>query len=120
MGTLAACLSAIGLYGLVAWLVEWRRREIAVRLALGATAKNVRQLVVGEALRAVAPGAALGGLVAAGLAYAAPSMLVGVGPFDPRGLLAGAAVVGVVVGVAAWGPSRRAMRVDPVVALREQ
>ena len=118
-GTLAVTLSAVGLYGLVAWLVERRRREIAVRLALGATATDVRHLVVGEAARAVAPGIALGGLLAAGFGYAARSMLVGVGPFDVRGLLAGVAMVVVVVGVAAWGPCRQAVRVDPMIALRD-
>jgi predicted permease len=111
-------LSGVGLYGLVAWLVERRRREIGVRLALGASPASVVRLVVTQAARAAAPGVIVGAVLAAVLGWALRARLFGVGPLDPWAFgIAAGALAGVVV-AAAWVPSTRASRIDPVAALR--
>lgn len=119
LGTLALVLSAVGLYGLVSWFVELRRREIGVRLALGATAGHVRGLVVRQALSTALPGMIAGLLVSAGLAALARNALLNVGPLDPVALAAGAGSLSAVVMLAAYFPSRRAIRMDPVRALKD-
>ncbi|MGE0815495.1 MAG: ABC transporter permease [Vicinamibacterales bacterium] len=118
LGSLALLLSAAGLYGLVAWTVEQRHREIGVRIALGARPVDLVRLVVAEACASVGPGVLAGVLLAAGLAAAVRTGLHGIAPLDPVSF--GIAVVALlaVVGVASWVPSRRAARVDPAVALR--
>ena len=120
LGALALLLSAVGLYGLVSWLVELRRREIGIRMALGADARGIRKLVVHQTLSTAWPGAAAGIVVAACLGFAARALLFGVGAFDPGAFLIGIASFGVVAAAAAYFPSRRATRVDPVVALRNR
>jgi predicted permease len=120
LSAVGLALSGVGLYGLVAWLVERRRREIGVRLALGASPASVVRLVVIEAARAAAPGVLVGAASAATLGWALRSRLFGVGPLDPWAFgIAAGALAGVVV-VAAWRPGRRASRIDPVSALRAE
>jgi hypothetical protein len=119
LGTLALALSVIGLFGLVAWLVELRRREIGVRIALGASASAVRGLVLREALSTTLPGIAIGLVLSTALGLLARAALFGVGPLDPFALAASVAALGTVVGIASYLSSRRATRVDPVVVLRE-
>jgi ABC-type lipoprotein release transport system permease subunit len=120
LGALALLLSTIGLYGMVTWYVEVRRREIGVRVALGASAAAVRWLVVRQALAAVFPGLCLGGAMALATAQLARSLLVGVAPADPLALAFGvSALLGVVL-VASNEPSRRAPAVDPVEVLRAE
>ena len=118
VGMLALVLSAVGLYGLVAWFVELRRREIGVRMALGATPANVRSLIVRQALGTAAPGIAAGLVAAPVLALLTRSALFGVQPLDPVALGAGLLALALVVVSASYVPSRRATRVDPAVALR--
>jgi predicted permease len=119
LGTLALVLSASGLYGLVAWFVELRRREIGIRMALGATAANVRLLIVRQALGMAIPGIAAGLVLASILAVVARSALFGVQPLDPVALGAGVAALAIVVVSASYVPSRRATLVDPAIALRQ-
>ena len=119
LGTLALALSMIGLFGLVAWFVELRRREIGVRIALGASARAVRALVLREALSTALPGIVIGLVLSAGLGLLARAALFGVEPLDPAALAAGVVALGMVVGIASYLPSRRATRIDPVVVLRE-
>jgi len=117
---LAVVSAAVGLYGLLAHAVGRRRREIGVRVALGATAWQVRRLVIGEALLPIGAGLALGGLAAWWTTEWVRSLLYETGPRDPwafgvaAAALAAAALVGLV------GPIRRATGVDPIVALRVQ
>lgn len=118
LGGLALALSAVGLYGLVSWFVELRRREIGVRMALGASAASVRRLVVRQALKAAAPGVVCGVGLAIGLGTLARSALFGVGPADPFALGVGAGTLLVVVLLAGYLPSRRATTVDPAAVLR--
>ena len=116
----ALLLSAIGLYGVMAASVRQRQSEIGVRLALGATAGDVRRLVLGEGLRLAVAGA-IAGLV---LAFAATRVLRGLlfetEPLDPVSLGAAALVLVGSAVVATWVPARRAMRVDPIEVLRAQ
>lgn len=119
LGTLALVLSAVGLYGLVAWFVELRRREIGVRMALGATAADVRSLVFRQAIDTTLPGMVAGIALAAVFGVTARSALFGVRPVDPYAVGAGVAALLVLVIVASYLPSRRAMRVDPATALRQ-
>ncbi len=119
LAVLALILSAIGLYGVLAYIVGQRSREIGLRRALGATGGRIARLVVGEGSRFVGLGVAVG--LAASLATTRflGKLLYGLSPSDPVTLVL---VAGVLVGVAAlatWLPTRRALRVDPAVTLRE-
>jgi predicted permease len=119
LGALALMLSAAGLYGMVMWFVEVRRREIGVRVALGASANDVRRLVVGQAALAAGPGLLIGLLMAAALTAFGRSLFIGVGVVDPLSLATGIAALGVIVLAASYWPSRKATRVDPAIVLRE-
>lgn len=119
LGTVALVLSAVGLYGLVAWFVALRRREIGVRMALGATAGDIRSMIVGQALRAALPGIAVGIAGSVALGVAARSSLFGVAPVDPLALGAGIAALTIVSVAAGYAPSRRATATDPSQALRQ-
>jgi ABC-type antimicrobial peptide transport system permease subunit len=112
-------LSAIGIYGVLAYGVAQRRREIGIRLALGSTAGAVFGLVLREGLRMVVLGLALGFLALVALRRALVAVLYGVTPFDPTVLLSVAVALGVVALVAMSIPARRASRVSPLVALTD-
>ncbi len=111
-------LAAVGLYGVMSYSVTQRNKEIGIRMALGASAAQVLRLVLGEATRLLALGLAGGLLVAVLLGHLVEAMLFGIRPSDPL-VFAGAALFMAVVALMAAGlPARRAMRVDPMVALR--
>jgi predicted permease len=118
LGALALALGAIGLYGLTAFLVSSRSREIGVRVALGAGHAHVIRLVVGEGMRLVIVGGAIGLCLSVGAAELLSSVLFGVSSLDP--IAFGASVIAVtgVTLVATYVPARRATAVDPLVALR--
>jgi putative ABC transport system permease protein len=117
-GVLALALAAIGVYGVMAYQVAKRTREMGVRLALGATPEAVRSLVLAEGMRLVAVGVGVGLLVALAAARLLRGLLFGVEPHDAATLaLAVAAIVAAAI-VACIVPARRATRVDPCVALR--
>lgn len=116
----ALALSALGIYGVLAYLVVQRTREVGIRMALGARSGDILRLMVREGMSAVLVGACAG--VAASLiaTRAMRSLLFGVTPLDPLSL-AGAPMLLIVVALAAcYVPARRALRVDPLVALREE
>jgi putative ABC transport system permease protein len=115
---LALALAAAGLYGVLSYSVGQRRREIGVRLALGAAPKAIRRMVVVEALRVTGIGAAAGLVLGRLLAQGTASFLYGVTPNDPVTFAAALGVLLAVALVAVWIPARRAMRVDPVKTLR--
>jgi predicted permease len=119
-GVVALGLAAIGLYGLIAYLVARRANEIGVRMALGAEPRQVEGLVVGGALRLAAVGALLGGLGALATARVLGSLLHGLPPWDPVSYAGAIGFMALVAGLAAWIPARRAARVDPVRVLREE
>jgi putative ABC transport system permease protein len=116
----ALTLAAIGVYGVVTYLVSQRTREMGIRLALGARRRQVMQLVVGGSLRPVAAGLILGGAGAVLAARFLSSLLYAVTPSDPAVLLGIVAILGTTAVVACWLPARRAATVDPLVALREE
>lgn len=117
-GLLALVLSAIGVYGVVAFAVSNRTREIGVRMALGATRRQVLGEVFKDGLRLALPGLVIGGLLAAGTAFIMRSMLFGLSPLDPVSFGVAAAVLLAVVLLASLIPARRASSVDPMNALR--
>jgi predicted permease len=119
LGGAALALSAVGLFGLTASLVGRRRREMGVRLALGAIPGDLSRLVLRESLTLAIWGSVLGVGLAFWLGRLVESRLYGVGAFDLVSLLAAMAVLTVMGVLAAWVPSRRAARVDPVMVLRE-
>jgi len=116
----ALLLAAIGVYGVLSCSVSARMREIGVRLALGAGARGVTRLVVGEGLRLAAIGAAAGMAGAFAGARLLHGLLVGAAPSSLRIVAGGAAVMLASAAAAAWLPARRAASVDPVVVLRDQ
>jgi putative ABC transport system permease protein len=118
--TVALALAAIGIYGVVAFLVTQRTREIGIRMALGARAADVLRLVVREGMAPVMFGAGAGVIASLAATRALRSMLFGVTPLDPMSVAAGPALLAAVALVACYLPARRATRVDPLVALREE
>jgi predicted permease len=115
---LATVLAGLGIYGVLAYSVAQRRREIGIRMALGARAADVRALVVGQAVALGAIGVAAGVAAAIGLTRVLASLLFGVSASDPLTFAGVCMVLLIVVGAAAYLPARRATRVDPLVALR--
>jgi ABC-type antimicrobial peptide transport system permease subunit len=114
----ALVMAAAGMYGVVSYAVTRRTRELGVRVALGATARDVLRLVVGRSGRLVATGLALGALGALWGTRALRGMLYGVTPTDPAVLAGVAALLALVALAASWVPGRRATRVDPAATLR--
>jgi predicted permease len=119
-GALALILTAIGLYGSIAYSVARRTREIGIRMALGSSREGVLQKLMREAGLLISQGLVLGLLGSLALTRAISSQLYGVSSYDPRTF---AGVVGLMIAVAlaaAYVPARRAMAVDPIVALRHE
>jgi putative ABC transport system permease protein len=115
---LATALAALGLYGVLAYSVAQRSREIALRFALGAPAARIRAMVLRQVAAMALLGLALGVVAALLLGRAARGLLYGVEAADPIALLGAAIVLAAVMLGAAYIPARRASRVDPIVALR--
>jgi len=116
----ALVLSAIGIYGVVAFLVTERTREIGIRMALGARAGDVVRLVLREGLSPVLFGGGAGILGSLVATQAIRSMLFGVTQLDAVSFAAAPALLAAVALLACYVPARRATRVDPLVALREE
>jgi len=115
---LAVLLAMIGLYGTMAYSVTRKTHEIGIRLALGAHPNSVLRMVVGQGIRLVLIGLAVGIAGALGATRLIASMIFGVAPDDPVTFMVGATVLVAVALLACYIPARRAMRVDPMVALR--
>ncbi|HSG81201.1 MAG TPA: FtsX-like permease family protein [Gemmatimonadota bacterium] len=118
LGLLALLLSAIGVYGVVAFAVANRTREIGIRMALGATRPEVLATVLRDAMRLAIPGLLVGGVLAVGTAVAMRSILLGLSPLDPISFCATACALLAVVLMASLVPARRASSIDPMEALR--
>jgi predicted permease len=116
----ALALASVGIYGILAYLVTQRTREIGIRMALGARAADVVRLVLREGMTPVAFGGIAGMLAAVLATRALRSMLFGVTPLDPVSFAAAPAVLAIVAALACYLPARRATRVDPLVALRDE
>jgi predicted permease len=118
LGGLGALLAGLGVYGLLAFTFAQRRREIGVRLAVGAGRSDIGRIVLGEALRMAAVGIVIGTAASFAVARAVGSMLHGVSTVDPVAFAGGAALVACVAVVGSLVPARRALATDPIVALR--
>jgi predicted permease len=119
-GALGTLLAATGLYGVIAFSVARRTREIGVRMALGAEPSGVLAMVMRQGLGLVATGLAIGGLLAVGTSFVLRSVLFGVTPLDPWAWMLALLVLVVASGIANAVPARRAMRVQPLTALRTE
>jgi putative ABC transport system permease protein len=115
----AVLLALVGIYGTVSQSVVQRTQEIGVRMALGASPATARSMILREGFRLTAVGIAAGSVAALGLTRLMRSMLFEVRPLDPGVFLAAALTLGAFALLACYGPARRATRVDPVIALRQ-
>ncbi len=116
----ALLLASLGIYGVLAYLVSRRTQEIGIRMALGAGPAEVLRAVLGEGLALSAAGVAVGFAAALALVRLLDKLLFGVSDTDPATFAAVAVLLVAVAAMASWLPARRAMRVDPILALREE
>ncbi len=115
---IALLLAAIGIYGMLSYLVRQRAQEIGIRMALGAQSADVQRMVVGQGMKLAAVGIVVGLAGAFGLARLLTSLLFGVKANDPSVFAAVAIVLALIALAACWIPARRATRIDPLIALR--
>ena len=117
-GVLALALAALGVFGVITLIAAERTTEVGIRMALGASPSDVLRMVLGQAARLAVAGVAAGGVVALALTPLMRAQLFGVGAQDPATFAAVAVALLLTALAAAYVPARRAMRVDPVNALR--
>ena len=115
---LAIVLAAIGVYGVLAFIVSRRAQEIAVRMALGAGKKDIVALISSDGLKMIGSGVVLGALGALSISRTFRALLFGVNANDVLTLFSAIVLLALVGAIAMWVPLRRAMRVDPMQALR--
>ncbi len=120
LGALSLALTSVGVYGVVAYMVNSRTREIGIRLAVGATRGAVVRLILSTGLRLGLIAMALGVPLAVGAAVVLRHQIGGISPFDPVSFIGGAVCVQAALLAACWLPARRAAKVDPMVALRSE
>jgi predicted permease len=113
-------LGMVGIYGVIAYVVAQRRREVGIRMALGAAASEVQRMFLGHGLAVTTIGLVVGAVAAAAVSRVLGALLSNVSPLDPLTYAAGIFALGAVALVATWIPARQATRVDPAVALRTQ
>jgi predicted permease len=120
LATLTVVLTAIGLYGVLAFLVRKRTSEIGIRMALGATGREVARVALGEGVGPVLAGTVLGVLIAVAGAGVTRAVLFGIEPLDPWTFVAAVLLLLLVAALATWIPARRAASLDPLTALRSE
>ena len=113
-------LGLVGIYGVIAYIVSQRKREVGIRMALGAHSGEVQRMFVTRGLMLTGVGLAVGLVAAAALMRLLSSLLFGVNPFDPLTYAAVVAGLGIVALIATWLPARHASKVDPMLALRSE
>jgi putative ABC transport system permease protein len=116
----ALLLAAIGLYGVMSYGVTQRVHELGLRIALGATSRNTLKLIIGQGMRLVALGIALGVGVALAVSRLMAHLLFGMSPRDPLTFVVISSLLALVALLACYIPARRATKVDPMVALRHE
>ena len=119
LGLFGLLLTSVGLYGVIAFSVARRTRELGIRLALGARPSDILRLVFGESGRVVVGGVVSGMLIALGVSRLLAGVIFGISSTDPATMFAVPLVLAAVVLVASWLPARRATRIEPQVALRD-
>ncbi len=119
-GGVALLLGLVGIYGVIAYIVEGRKREVGIRMAIGATGGQVQSLFLKRGLVLTGVGLAVGLLASAAVMRLLSTLLFGVSPFDPLTYAVVVGALGSVAVLATWLPARRATRVDPSMALRSQ
>jgi len=119
LGAIALLLAGLGVYGVMAIMVNVRNREIAIRMALGSSTGEVLRLVLARAMRLTTVGIVAGLLLACALTAFLSSIFLGVRAFDAPVLVGAAALLATVAVLSSWWPARRAMRVDPMVTLKQ-
>jgi predicted permease len=120
LASVAVLLAAIGLFAVIARAVTQRTREIGVRIAIGAKAGDISHMVLRDALWPLMLGMSAGAAASLVINRLLQSQLVGVSPYDPVTMIGAPFVLTIVAMLACWGPIRRALRVDPIVALRDE
>jgi len=118
LGGLSLLLAVVGMYGVISYAVNQRIHEIAVRIALGAQKQNIFGMVIGYGLKLVVAGLVIGVGLAAGLSRFLSALLVNTGAWDPLAYLSASLLLVIVAALGCYVPARRAVRVDPMVALR--
>lgn len=118
-GLLGMVLASIGIYGVMAYMVSQRTNEIGIRMALGARPADVLQLVVGQGMRLALSGIVIGVIAALAVTRLMATLLFSVRPYDPLTFVVVSLILASVAFVAGWLPARRAARIDPLVALRQ-
>jgi putative ABC transport system permease protein len=117
---LALILSCVGIYGVISHLIGQRTREIGVRMALGAQRNEVLRLVLGQGAKMALLGVVVGIAAAVGLMRLMANQLFGISSYDPLTFVSVALLLALVALVACYLPARRAVRVDPIIALRHE
>jgi predicted permease len=120
LGGLSLLLAVVGMYGVISYAVNQRIHEIGIRIALGAQQQNIFSMVLGQGLKLAFTGLAIGVALSVGLSRFLASLLVNTGALDPLAYASAAVLLIAVAVLACYIPARRAMRVDPMVALRYQ
>jgi predicted permease len=120
LSLLAVGLAAIGVYGVVTYVVSRRRREVGVRMALGASARDVQRLILLQTLRPIAIGMSIGLAIAAVSGRVLQAVLFGVSPYDPVAFIGAPVFLLAIAAAAALAPTRRAMRVNPMSVLHSE
>jgi len=120
LSAVALALASVGLYGVTSYAVRRRLREIAIRVALGGTARDVVRLILGSAWRMIAPGLVLGMLAAWAGTRALQGILFGTSPTDPVVFAVTVLTLALVASLASYLPARRATRVNPIAVLRAE
>jgi ABC-type antimicrobial peptide transport system permease subunit len=118
LGGLSLLLAIVGMYGVISYAVSQRTRDIGVRIALGAQHRSIFGMVLWYGLKLVTIGLAIGVALSAGLSQFVAGLLVNTGTLDPLAYASASLVLLAVAALACYIPARRAMRVDPMVALR--
>jgi ABC-type antimicrobial peptide transport system permease subunit len=119
-GVLGLALAGVGIYGVTAYSVAQRTSEIGIRMALGADAEGVLRLVMKEGLMLAGPGVLIGSLVSLALSRATASLLFGISGYNPGAYAATCLLLMAATMAASYVPARRATRVDPLIALRQE
>ena len=118
LSLLALVLASLGVYGVVSYAVNRRRREVGIRMTLGASARDVQRLILQHTLRPVAVGMLIGTFGAAAVSRVLESVLFGVSPLDPLAFIGAAVVLTAVAVGASLLPTRQALKADPMTTLR--